>query len=63
MYTNSKGISYYKRGKSYYRNTGWLEVEITKEEYDKEIESMKKSMEKKQIETDEEAVGGEFEEC
>ena len=34
MYTNSKGISYYKRKGRYFRNTGWLEREITKEEYE-----------------------------
>ena len=38
MITNSKGISYYQRGKKYYRNTGWLEVEISKQEFDVEVE-------------------------
>lgn len=38
-YTNSKGISYYKRGKTYYRNIGWLEFEITKEEYERGIKN------------------------
>ena len=45
MYTNSKGISYYKRGKKYYCNSGWLEREITKEEYVKEL--LKEKLEKK----------------
>lgn len=35
MYTNEKGISYYRIGKHYYKNTGWKETEITKEEYEK----------------------------
>lgn len=39
MITNSKGISYYQRGNKYYSNTGWLEREISKEEY--EIERSK----------------------
>ena len=35
MYTDSKGISYYQKGNRYFSNTGWLEREITKEEYEK----------------------------
>ena len=42
MWTNSKGVSYYTRGKKYYKNTGWLEREITKEEYKKDIEKIEK---------------------
>ena len=38
MITNNKGISYYQRGKKYYKNTGWLEQEITKEEFNTEVE-------------------------
>lgn len=37
MYTNNNGVSYYKRGKKYYCNSGWLEKEITKEEYVNEL--------------------------
>jgi len=33
MYTNKQGISFYKKGNRYYKNTGWREVEISKEEY------------------------------
>ena len=45
MITNSKGISYYQRGKKYYRNTGWLEVEISKQEFDVEVEKTFKEVE------------------
>ena len=38
MYTNKQGISFYKKGNRYYKNTGWREVEISKEEYEKGIE-------------------------
>jgi hypothetical protein len=38
MWTNSKGVSYYKRGKKYFKNTGWLEREISENEYKKELE-------------------------
>ena len=34
MWTTRKGISYYKRNKKYYKNTGWLEIEISKEEFE-----------------------------
>lgn len=37
MFTNKQGISFYKQGNRYYKNTGWREVEISKEEYEKEI--------------------------
>lgn len=37
MYTNNKGVSYYKIGKKYFSNTGWLEREISKEEYDYQV--------------------------
>ena len=40
MYTNNAGVSYYKRGKKYYSNSGWLEQEITKAEYDKALIQM-----------------------
>lgn len=33
MYTNEKGVSYYQKGNRYFSNTGWIEREITKEEY------------------------------
>ena len=33
MWTNKKGISYYKVGNRYFKNTGWLEQEITKTEF------------------------------
>lgn len=33
MWTNLKGISYYKRKNKYYKNTGWREIEITEEEF------------------------------
>ena len=35
MWTNSKGISYYKISNKYFRNTGWREMCISKEEYEK----------------------------
>ena len=35
MWTNSRGISYYKKGNKYFKNTGWFEIEISKEEFDK----------------------------
>ena len=38
MITNGKGVSYYQLGKKYYRNTGWLQVEISKDEFDIEVE-------------------------
>lgn len=37
MITNSKGVSYYQLGKKYYRNTGFLRVEISKEEFEVEV--------------------------
>ena len=37
MYTNDKGISYYRIGCTYYSNNGWFKKVITKEEYEKEI--------------------------
>lgn len=37
MFTNSAGVSFYKSNGKYYRNSGWLEVEISKEEYEKGI--------------------------
>lgn len=42
MITNNKGISYYQIGKKYYSNTGWLEKEISKTEFEeKVIEALK----------------------
>lgn len=38
MHTLRSGVSYYKIKGCYYRNSGFLEVEITKEEYDEAIE-------------------------
>lgn len=38
MITNSKGVSYYQKGNKYYSNTGWSEKEITKDEFDKNVE-------------------------
>lgn len=38
MYINKQGISFYKKGNRYYKNTGWREVEISKEEFEKGIE-------------------------
>ena len=38
MFTNSKGISYYQRKGKYFKNSGWLEKEITKEEFEREIQ-------------------------
>ena len=35
MYTNQKGESFYKVKNRYYKNTGWKETEISKEEYEK----------------------------
>ena len=37
MFTGNDGVSYYKRGKKYFSNSGWLEREITKEEYEAAI--------------------------
>jgi hypothetical protein len=37
MYTNQKGVSYYKLYGRYFSNTGFLEVEISKEEYETEV--------------------------
>jgi len=45
MYTNNAGISYYKRGKHYFKNSGWLEREINKEEYEQAICIILKEME------------------
>lgn len=33
MWTNAKGISYYNKGNRYFSNSGWLEKEISKEEF------------------------------
>ena len=33
MWTNSKGVSYYKRGNKYFSNSGWLEREISEKEF------------------------------
>ena len=33
MWTNEKGISYYKRGSGYFSNSGWFERKISKKEF------------------------------
>ena len=33
MWTNKKGVSYYKKGKRFFKNTGWLLVEISEKEF------------------------------
>lgn len=33
MYTDEKGVSYYKRGNKFFSNTGWLEREISEKEF------------------------------
>lgn len=38
MFTGNDGVSYYKTGKRYFKNTGWREVEITQEDYEKNVE-------------------------
>ena len=51
MITNDKGISYYQIGRKYYSNTGWLEREITKSEFEQKVKEaiaeLNKSMETK----------------
>jgi len=37
MYTGQNGVSYYKVGNRYYSNSGWLEREITKLEYEENV--------------------------
>ncbi|MDY0292684.1 MAG: hypothetical protein RBR02_10165 [Desulfuromonadaceae bacterium] len=37
MYTGNNGVSYYKRGRKYYSNSGWSEREISKKEYDENV--------------------------
>lgn len=39
MFTLSSGISYYIVGNKYYRNSGWLNKEISKAEYVKVLHS------------------------
>lgn len=46
MITNSKGISYYQLGKRYYRNSGFLRLEISKEEFEAEVNKAFKELEK-----------------
>jgi len=46
MITNSKGVSYYQRGNKYYSNTGWLEKEISKAEFEEKVEQAFKELEK-----------------
>ena len=41
MYTNSKGVSYYKQCGKYFKNSGWLEVEIFENEYIEETNKIK----------------------
>lgn len=45
MITNSKGDSYYKKGKLHIKNNGWFEHEISKEEWEYEVEIAKKELE------------------
>lgn len=42
MYIDNHGISYYKRKGRYFKNSGWLEREITKEEYEQAIKEITK---------------------
>ena len=39
-FTNSKGISYYKYNGKYYKTTGWLNRPCSKEEYERELNTM-----------------------
>ena len=45
MITNGKGMSYYQLGKRFYRNTGFLRVEISKEEFEDEVDKAFKELE------------------
>lgn len=45
MITNSKGVSYYQKGDKYYSNSGWLIIEITYEEFEKEVNKAKAEIE------------------
>ena len=38
MITGNDGISYYKKNGHYFSNSGWLERQISKEQYDKGIQ-------------------------
>ena len=38
MITNRQGISYYQKGNKYYSNSGWIEREITKSEFEEKVE-------------------------
>lgn len=46
MITNNEGVSYYQKGKKYYSNTGWLEREISKDEFEKKVEESFKELER-----------------
>ncbi len=37
MITNKQGISFYQIGKKYFSNTGWLEREISKTEFEEKV--------------------------
>lgn len=47
MYTGNDGVSYYKIGKHYFKNSGVLEREITEDEYNTNISRIKKEIEEK----------------
>lgn len=46
MFTGNDGVSYYKIGKKYFSNSGWLEREITKEEYEAAIKRIMNELKK-----------------
>lgn len=46
MITNSKGVSYYQKGNKYYSNTGWLEREISKAEFEEKVDQAFKELDK-----------------
>ena len=43
MYTNKKGVSYYKQYGKYFKNTRWLEVEIFENEYIEETNKIRQT--------------------
>ncbi len=49
MITNKLGISYYQIGKKFYSNSGWLEREISKSEFEKEVRKTVKEIQTKTI--------------
>lgn len=48
MFTGNDGVSYYKRCKKYFSNSGWLEYEITKEEYEEAIKRIMNELKKEE---------------